>query len=663
LRIFEKYIYFPSVSVVMQFKMIKVLKRFSSTLRLSSLSLMILLLFPHSLFADKLDSLLHIHDTATIVYFYNRTDSLAIGKTYTVPGNRVTGFQRYNPLDQRGRFSASPSNVGLPYKNLIFQPKLSDGFYTGMESFDAYTFTNENTRYFRHLIPVTYLQYINGPDKEQLFRVVHSHSIKRMINIGVDFFLINSPGDYNNQKSDDKSVVFTGQYFTKDLRFGAIANYRHNKLLVRENGGIINDAIFEENLETDPRLIDVNLKTAQNLVKESGVMANSYFYLSGKPEVNDSTKMRPPTFHAGRIEYTFNYTRQSQVYSDTDPLVSYYAPFGPILDSSKTYDSLRINSFENRFSWSNLRMGDAPEKKYLLVIFSISNKRSTISDSVSDKSFKNWIPEANMIIRPYRLMAIDLSGKYILGDFNNTGFELKGKINQSYNTKKDRNGDIGFSFVTASQQAGYFFTNFNSNYFRWDTAFSNQIIQKAAFTLRYLELTAKVEYQFISDYVYLDQQATPRQYKGSLNLIRAELYDEFRWKVWGFDAQLVYTANSNKDIIRVPDFLARVSIYPTLSLFKNAAVLQPGIDIMYNTAYYASAYMPALRMFYLQDEKKIGNYPYIDIFANLMVKRFRIFVKYQHLNSLWSQNKYYMIPHYPMEGASFKFGLSWSFYD
>jgi len=627
--------------------------------------LLILILFtiPYSLFADKLDSLLHIHDTATIVYYYNRTDSLAIGRTYRVLGDRVTGFQRYDPLDQRGRFSANSSNTGLAYKNLVFQPQLSDGFYTGMQSFDAYTFTNENTRYYRHLIPVTYLLYNNGPNKEQLFRVIHSHTIKRMVTVGVDFYLINSPGQYENQKSDDKSVVFTGQYFTKDLRFGAIANYRHNKFVVKENGGIVNDAVFEDELETDTRLFDVNLTTAQNLVKESGVQANTYFYLSGKPEIIDSVKMRPPTFHAGRIEYTFNYKKEVQIYSDDNPLVDFYKPFGPILDSNETYDSLLVTSYENRFAWSNLRLGDIQEKKYLTVIFAITNKISTISDSTYESRFNNWIPEANMIIRPYRLMDISLSGKYVIGDFNNTGFELKGVLNQRYETKKSNDGNISFGFLTTSQQAGYFFTRFNSNYFRWDTAFSNQIIQLADASIRYKSLVAKAEYQFISDYVYLDREARPAQYKGSINLIQLSLVDEFRWKAWGFDAQLLYTMNSNKDLIRVPDFMARFSVYPTLSLFKNAAVFQPGVDILYNTAYYASAYMPALRMFYLQDEKKIGNYPYIDVFANLMIKRFRIFVKYEHLNNLWGASRYYMIPHYPAQGAAFKWGLTWSFYD
>ena len=619
--------------------------------------------FPKSLKADKLDSLLQIHDTATIVYYFYNTDRLSAGDVHIVPGTRVTSFQRYNPLRQSENFFATSSNVGLAHKNLVFQPEFSDGFYTGMQSFDAYTFTDENTRYFRHLIPVTYLSYFNGGKKEQLFRVIHSQTIKRMVTIGIDFSLINSPGIYQNQKSDDKSVVITGQYFTKNLRFGTIANYHHNKFIVRENGGIVNDTIFEKKLETDTRLFDVNLTTAQNLVKESGVLANAYFYLSGKPEIKDSTKTKPPTFHAGRISYTFKYTKQIQVYSDQNPLADFYKPYGPIIDSTKTYDSLQVQSYDNYFEWSNLRMGDRPRHKYLLITFAIENNQSTISDSISKRSFNNWIPQASVIIRPYGLMVIDLSGKLTLGNFNSGGFILKGMASQSLKSKKDTLGSINLSFITASQEAGYFFSNFRSNYFRWDTSFVNQLMQQAAFSINIKGAEAKVEYNLVKNYVYFDQSDHPAQYTGSINIIKASLMDEFRWKAWGINAQLIYQMNSNKEIIRVPAFMAKVSLCPTLPLFKNACVLQPGIDLFYNTAYYASAYMPATRSFYLQDEKKIGNYVYMDVFLNLMIKRFRIFAKYEHVNALWGENRYYTVPHYPMQGGIFKYGLSWSFYD
>jgi hypothetical protein len=73
--------------------------------------------------------------------------------------------------------------------------------------------------------------------------------------------------------------------------------------------------------------------------------------------------------------------------------------------------------------------------------------------------------------------------------------------------------------------------------------------------------------------------------------------------------------------------------------------------------------MPALRSFYWQQEKKTGNYYYLDVFINLMIKRFRIFVKYDNLSAFWSKSRYYMVPHYPSQDAAFKWGLSWTFYD
>jgi len=46
-----------------------------------------------------------------------------------------------------------------------------------------------------------------------------------------------------------------------------------------------------------------------------------------------------------------------------------------------------------------------------------------------------------------------------------------------------------------------------------------------------------------------------------------------------------------------------------------------------------------------------------------MLKRFKFFLKYQHMNSLFSPKRYYTVPHYPMGDAALKFGISWAFYD
>ena len=73
--------------------------------------------------------------------------------------------------------------------------------------------------------------------------------------------------------------------------------------------------------------------------------------------------------------------------------------------------------------------------------------------------------------------------------------------------------------------------------------------------------------------------------------------------------------------------------------------------------------MPATGIFYIQNDKKIGNYPYCDIFLNFKIKQARIFIKYQHFNNGWFSTAYYDSPHYPSPESAFKLGISWYFYN
>jgi hypothetical protein len=41
----------------------------------------------------------------------------------------------------------------------------------------------------------------------------------------------------------------------------------------------------------------------------------------------------------------------------------------------------------------------------------------------------------------------------------------------------------------------------------------------------------------------------------------------------------------------------------------------------------------------------------------------RLFLVYQHLNSLFGKKDYYMVPHYPVANERLKFGVNWRFHD
>ncbi|MFK5855713.1 MAG: hypothetical protein QM503_06245, partial [Bacteroidota bacterium] len=70
-----------------------------------------------------------------------------------------------------------------------------------------------------------------------------------------------------------------------------------------------------------------------------------------------------------------------------------------------------------------------------------------------------------------------------------------------------------------------------------------------------------------------------------------------------------------------------------------------------------------LRLFYIQNDKKIGNYPYADFYVTLMVKRARLFVRMAHFNGYFGDYRYYLAPNYPAQDARVYFGASWRFHD
>jgi hypothetical protein len=117
------------------------------------------------------------------------------------------------------------------------------------------------------------------------------------------------------------------------------------------------------------------------------------------------------------------------------------------------------------------------------------------------------------------------------------------------------------------------------------------------------------------------------------------------------------------DDIRVPIALGRGMLYYQNDLFKKRLRLQVGAQVSYSMGYYANAYNPALSDFHLQNDKQVGNYPFIDVFLNLRVKKLRMFVKFTHINAGWLGYNYYHVPHYPANDFAWHFGINWAFLD
>ena len=94
---------------------------------------------------------------------------------------------------------------------------------------------------------------------------------------------------------------------------------------------------------------------------------------------------------------------------------------------------------------------------------------------------------------------------------------------------------------------------------------------------------------------------------------------------------------------------------------------QFGVDLKYFTKYNAPVLCPATGMFATQQEVKIGNYPWMSVYANFYVRsiRLRFFAQYQHINHLFmtKSTEYLAMPDYPTNRDVFRAGLAWHFYN
>ena len=146
----------------------------------------------------------------------------------------------------------------------------------------------------------------------------------------------------------------------------------------------------------------------------------------------------------------------------------------------------------------------------------------------------------------------------------------------------------------------------------------------------------------------------------------AQLHQNFRLGPLNWENVITYQRSSNKDELPLPT----LNIFSNLYLkFKIAKVLgvELGADAFWFSKYYAPDYCPMINQFAIQKTEdsrvELGGYPWIDVYANLVLKKVRFFVMMSHVNADSGSRMRFLTPHYPTNGSVLHFGVSWVFYN
>jgi hypothetical protein len=630
----------------------------------TSLFLLMLLIAP-KIQGQVYDSVFYPPDSTAVMYFYNRLNTAMPLQLHALD-TTLKDFEAYNPLDTAYLFYASLGNVGLAYRSLNFDPKWNMGFDYGIKTFDTYLIQPENIKFYLNAKPYTEIGYVTGKNKEQLFQARHQQRVYRRLAVGVDFSLINSLGTYQRHKSDNYRLAATTQFFTSNLRYGFIGSYYNARVKPRENGGIVYDSVYEQDLEPNRAIIEINLANAENLVRRSGIYFQQYFQLSRKQKTALPDSLQPERkklqFRFGRIAHAFHYQNNSMVYTDLQPDLNYYP--NTYYDSISTYDSVYFRKIDNTFSWSNVDYINRLTPQPLMVEFGIRHQVAEVRDSIRTSEFQNLMPYGQIRIAPHPFITVNGKAEIILSDDDYSGdYHLFARTRIAILRSKPYKTTFNFVFDLAGNSAPYFYRHYFSNHFQWDNNFPKIETNKLSAFVTQRRTQLGVDVIQTNNYLYLDEAIQPAQLGRSTEVLKAFLHQQFVVGKVDFETRLLYQKASDPDIIRLPEFMGYLTLSFNLDFFKGALRTRSGFDIYYFTKYYADAYQPAIRSFYLQNEKEVGEYLHADFFLNFNVARTRFFMKLQNILSAVGPNNYYQVPHYPLQDMTFKFGLSWRFHD
>ncbi len=227
----------------------------------------------------------------------------------------------------------------------------------------------------------------------------------------------------------------------------------------------------------------------------------------------------------------------------------------------------------------------------------------------------------------------------------------------------------------------FFQEHYHSKHLWWDQGLSEETRTRieGIFSYDKTKTQLRVAVEEIQNYTYFGTDYTVTeeggrtgmtagvyQHAGNINLITAQLKQDFRLGILNWDNIITYQNSSNKEVLPVPSVNIFTNLYLKFRLVKQLAV-ELGSSAFYFTKYYAPDYVPQLQQFAVQrtaeSKVEIGGYPFIDVYANMHLKNARFFIMMSHVNKGSGSKMQFLAPHHPYNGSNVRIGVSWNFFN
>jgi hypothetical protein len=519
--------------------------------------------------------------------------------------------------------------------------------------------------YYSVATPVTELYFKTVMEQGQSVDAFITVNTSERFNMSVAFKGLRSLGKYINQLSSTGNFRFTSSYNTLNKRYYLNFHFTGQDFLNGENGGISSIEDFESGdgaFANRPRL-DVYLKDAKSFMKGKRYFFDHNFRINSKNEGNNLYLTHQFNYETRFFEYN-----QKTVPSTVNNAIIYR--FGDSYVTSDINDQTRYNRMHNKVGaiYENSLLGkfqffieDFRYNYYYNKVLILDS--GTIPSSLSDK--------INTVGGQYDYRKNKWNGTFTYSNSisNQPMSNFDAKLNYKFNDKNE----FVFQYQMLNKIPDHIYNLYQSSFvaYNWQNDFNNEKINNIEATAKTQWLDASLQLSSIKDHLYFSNDATdsqqqiisPKQYDKAINYLSVKVSREFKWWKLALDNTVLYQqVDQENDVLNVPQIVTRNSLYFTNYFFKKAMYLQTGFIFNYFTKYYINDYNPVTNEAFVQNQRKVGDFPMLDFFINARIRQTRIFLKAEHFNSKMTGNNFYTAPNYPYRDFMIRFGLVWNFF-
>ena len=595
-----------------------------------------------------------------------RIISLQKDTTYVDTSLTIKKEYEYNYL-RKDIFGLLPfANEGQTYTVLDFGLKNFTSFPEIGFSGKQFNYLGVNDiNYYSVATPVTELYFKTVMEQGQSVDAFITVNTSERFNMSVAFKGLRSLGKYINQLSSTGNFRFTSSYNTLNKRYYLNFHFTGQDFLNGENGGISSIEDFESGdgaFANRPRL-DVYLKDAKSFMKGKRYFFDHNFRINSNNEDNNLYLTHQFNYETRFFEYN-----QKTVPSTVNNAIIYR--FGDSYVTSDINDQTRYNRMHNKVGaiYENSLLGkfqffieDFRYNYYYNKVLILDS--GTIPSSLSDK--------INTVGGQYDYRKNKWNGTFTYSNSisNQPMSNFDAKLNYKFNDKNE----FVFQYQMLNKIPDHIYNLYQSSFvdYNWYNDFKNEKINNIEATAKTQWLDASLQLSSIKDHLYFSNDATdsqqqiisPKQYYKAINYLSVKVSREFKWWKLALDNTVLYQqVDQENDVLNVPQIVTRNSLYFTNYFFKKAMYLQTGFIFNYFTKYYINDYNPVTSEAFVQNQRKVGDFPMLDFFINARIRQTRIFLKAEHFNSKMTGNNFYTAPNYPYRDFMIRFGLVWNFF-